>query len=116
MKYLIISILLFVAMLNVFGQKATDANVVGDVKDKKSGEHIPFINVHLVNTLIGTSTDHTGHYFLKNLPEGTYRIRVSGIGYKTVEQEVQIIAGKTIEINFVTEESTLALDEVVVSA
>lgn len=116
MKYLIISILLFVAILNVFGQKATDANVVGDVKDKKSGEHIPFINVHLVNTLIGTSTDHTGHYFLKNLPEGTYRIRVSGIGYKTVEQEVQIKAGKTIELNFITEESTLALDEVVVSA
>lgn len=116
MKYFIISILLFVALLNAIGQKATDANVVGDVKDKKTGEHIPFINVHLVNTLIGTSTDHTGHYFLKNLPEGTYSIRVSGIGYKTVEQEVQIMAGKTIEINFVTEESTLALDEVVVSA
>ena len=100
----------------LFAQKATDANIIGDVKDKKTGEHIPFINVTLNNTVLGTTTDNTGHYYLKNMPEGTYTIRVSGLGYKQVEKEVKLVAGKTIEINFVTEESSMSLDEVVVSA
>jgi outer membrane receptor for ferrienterochelin and colicins len=100
----------------IFSQKTTDANIVGDVKDKNTGEHIPFINVLVINTVLGTTTDNTGHYFLKNLPEGTYTIRVSGLGYKQVEKEVVLKAGKTIELNFLTEESSLSLDEVVVSA
>lgn len=100
----------------IFSQKPTDANLIGDVKDKKTGNHIPFINVTVVNTVIGTTTDHTGHYFLKNLPEGRFTIRVSGVGYRTVEQEVELKANQTTELNFITEESALSLDEVVVSA
>lgn len=100
----------------IFSQKPTDANLIGDVKDKKTGNHIPFINVTVNNTVIGTTTDHTGHYFLKNLPEGRFTIRVSGVGYRTVELEVNLKANQTTELNFVTEESALSLDEVVVSA
>jgi outer membrane receptor for ferrienterochelin and colicins len=102
--------------LNLFSQKNTDANIIGDVKDSNTGAHIPFINVSLLNTVIGTTTDQTGHYFLKNLPVGNYKIRVSGVGYKTVEKEVELIAGKTIEVNFLTSETSMSLDEVVVSA
>jgi outer membrane receptor for ferrienterochelin and colicins len=114
-KYLIL-LLVLLGGSTLFAQKATDANIIGDVKDKKTGEHIPFINVTLNNTVLGTTTDNTGHYYLKNMPEGTYTIRVSGLGYKQVEKEVKLVAGKTIEINFVTEESSMSLDEVVVSA
>ena len=113
-QFLVLSFL-FVSGLLVAHTK-TDANLIGDVKDKKTGAHIPFINVTLLNTVIGTNTDHTGHYFFKNLPEGTFTIRVSGVGYKTVEQQVKLIAGKTIELNFITEETALSLDEVVISA
>lgn len=100
----------------LFSQQPTDANLIGDVKDKITGNHISYINVTLHNTVIGTTTDHTGHYFLKNLPVGRYTIRVSGVGYRTVEQEVELKANQTTELNFVTEESALSLDEVVVSA
>lgn len=112
-------ILLFaitILSLTSYGQKKTDTNIVGDVKDIKTGEHIPFINVTINNTVIGTTTDATGHYFLKNLPTGTFTMRVSGVGYKTVEKEVVLESGKTIEVNFMTEETSLSLDEVVVSA
>ena len=39
--------------------------------------------IMLKGTTIGTTTDETGHYFLKNLPEGTFTVEVSSIGYKT---------------------------------
>ena len=41
----------------------SDANVFGHVLDKKTGEHLPFINVLLKGTTIGTTTDNSGHYF-----------------------------------------------------
>jgi outer membrane receptor for ferrienterochelin and colicins len=102
--------------LTSYGQRKTDSNIVGDVKDSKTGEHIPFINITINNTVIGTTTDATGHYYLKNLPTGTYTLKVSGVGYKSVEKEIILESGKTIEVNFLTEESSLSLNEVVVSA
>ena len=48
----------------------TDANIYGHVISKKSREHLAFMTVALKGTTIGTATDASGHYFLKNLPEG----------------------------------------------
>lgn len=115
-KKLFTILMVLLCSIYTFSQKKTDANVVGDVKDKNTGEHIPYINVSVNNTVIGTTTDHTGHYFLKNLPVGRFTLKVSGVGYKTVEKEVEIVAGKTNEVNFVTEETSISLNEMVVSA
>ncbi|MDD2286208.1 MAG: TonB-dependent receptor [Paludibacter sp.] len=115
MRHLLLFAIALLSLIS-YGQRKTDANIVGDVKDSKTGEHIPFINVTINNTVIGTSTDATGHYFLKNLPTGTFTMRINGIGYKTVEKDVVLEPGKTIEVNFLTEETSLSLNEVVVSA
>ncbi len=96
--------------------KKTDANIVGDVRDARTGEHLSFITVGVVNTVIGTTTDVTGHYFLKNLPVGKLLIRVSAVGYAPVEKEVEINPGQTLELNFEIEEESFSLSEVVVSA
>ena len=96
--------------------KATDANVYGHVKDRKSGEHMPYATIQIKGTTIGTTTDQTGHYFLKNLPEGTYTIVVKCLGYKTVERTVTIKHDATQEQNFSLDTDDVALDEVVVSA
>ena len=61
-------------------------------------------------------TDASGHYFLKNLPEGEFTMEVSAVGYKTVSRKVTLRKGKTLEENFEIEEDLIALDGVVVSA
>lgn len=94
----------------------TDANLYGHVTGKRSGEHLPFMTVALKGTTLGTATDATGHYFLKNLPEGRFVIVVTAVGYKTQQKEVMLQKGKTLELNFEVEEDQVALDEVVVSA
>lgn len=96
--------------------KDTDANIIGHVIDKHTKEHLPYVTVSLKGTTIGTTTDETGHYFLKNLPEGTFTLEVASVGYKTVRQEVKLIKGKSLELNFEIEEDMVALDGVVVSA
>lgn len=95
---------------------ASDANVFGHVLDKETGEHLPFITIMLKGTTIGTTTDNSGHYFLKNLPEGKFTIEYKYLGYKTVTREVTLKKGVTQEVNVEMEEDRIALDGVVVSA
>lgn len=116
MKHIFITITAIFLCISATAQKTTDANIVGDVKDSNTGQHIPYINVTVNNTVLGTTTDGTGHYYLKNMPAGKLTLKVSGVGFKTVEKEVITEVGKTIEINFLTQESSLSLNEVVVSA
>ena len=97
-------------------EKMTDANISGHTVDKSNGDHVSFITITLRGTTVGASTDATGHYFLKNLPEGNYIIVASAIGYKTVEKQLKLLKGKTIEVNFEMEEDAIMLDNVVVSA
>lgn len=94
----------------------SDANIVGHVIDKKTQEHLAYVTVALKGTTIGTVTDATGHYFLKNLPEGEFTLEVTSIGYKSESRKVVLKKGKTLEENFEIEEDAIALDGVVVSA
>lgn len=121
----ILTIILWGAICILFPQHAyayepvtdgSDANLIGHVVDKYSGEHLPFISVALKGTTIGTTTDATGHYFMKNLKEGTFTVVVSSVGYKTVQKEVALKKGQTIELNFEIEEDLIAIEGVVVSA
>ena len=48
------------------------------------------MTVALKGTTIGTMTDGTGHYFLRNLPEGEFILSVSAVGYKPQERKVTL--------------------------
>lgn len=94
----------------------SDANMIGHVLDKDTKEHLAYITVALKGTTVGTVTDATGHYYLKNLPEGDFTLEVSSVGYKTVSRKVHLKRGKTLEEDFELEQDAIALDAVVVSA
>jgi len=94
----------------------TDANIIGHIKDAKTGEHIPFATIMIKGTTIGASCDGTGHYFLKNLPLGSFTIIVKMMGYSSIEKEVNLKPNKTLELNFNLKEDNVALDQVVISA
>lgn len=50
-------------------KNGSDANVYGHVIDKKTGEHLPYVVIQVKGTTIATTTDDTGHYFLKKPAE-----------------------------------------------
>ena len=98
------------------GAQNTDAHIHGHVIDKTTGEHLPYIVVMLKGTTIGVTTEHTGHYMIRNIPEGRFTIEVSAIGYKTQTREVNIAKGRSYEVNFTLEEDFVQIDGVIVSA
>lgn len=116
MKHIITLVFAMISLHHIHaGNKLSDSHISGHVIDKSTGEHIPFMTIILEGTSHATTTDATGHYFLKNLPLGTYKIKASGIGYVPGQKEVNIKPDKTIEINFELDEDALQLEQVVVT-
>ena len=94
----------------------TDAHIYGHVIDKTTGEHLPYIVVMLKGTTIGVTTENTGHYMIRNIPEGSFTVEVSAIGYKTQTREIKVRKGRSYEVNFTLEEDYVQIDGVIVSA
>lgn len=78
----------------------SDAHLYGHVIDSKTGEHLPYATVTIPGTTIGTMTDASGHYFLKNLPTGTITVEARMMSYDPVRHEVTLKKGQSLELNF----------------
>ncbi len=94
---------------------ADNGTIKGHVLNNK-GEHLPFVTVGIKGTAIGTTTDDHGHFTLSVLKDGNYVIVARAVGYRTIEQKVDIYSNKIQEITLVLPEESLNLDEVVVTA
>jgi outer membrane receptor for ferrienterochelin and colicins len=99
-----------------FTQKSAEVHITGHIINKTTKEYIPFINVILKGTTIGTTTDATGHYFIKNIPNSKFTMIASGVGYKSIEKEIDLISPNSINIDFEMEDDPIMLESVVVSA
>ena len=108
---------LFVVGNNYAAQSDFETHIFGHVSDAKTGEMLPYVNVIVAGTTIGTTTDSTGHYILNDVPEDEeFTVEVSTLGYNTVTRTLKVSQGEPIEIDFALTEQQLSLDAVVVSA
>ena len=94
----------------------TDAHIAGHVLDAHSKEHLAFVNVQIKGTSIGCLTDESGHFYLKNLPEGELTIVFSMMGYETEKRTVTLRRDTLVEMNVAIAETSFMIDNVVVTA
>ena len=110
MKIIInISCLLFMGITAINGQTNSISGKVSS-----NGEVLPFVNVYLKKTKQGTSTNENGFFELKNIPNGTYTIVASSIGYKFKSKKITLIGNQEIVKNFNLKVND-ALEEIVIS-
>lgn len=89
-------------------------SVSGKITDQQTGQTLPGATINIENTYSATLADANGAYNFKNVKAGTYTIKVSFIGYQTVQKTVSVTAATTV--NFGLNLSTLMGDEVTVKA
>ncbi|MFN8353358.1 MAG: TonB-dependent receptor [Spirosomataceae bacterium] len=107
----VFSLLLIVLRLSTASAQTVLSGIVTDADD---GKALPGATVLLDGSLRGTVTDGKGHFVLNKVTAGTYRLKVSFVGYQLVSQEVKVPQDKPLEIRL--SKSTFVADEVVVSA
>jgi outer membrane receptor for ferrienterochelin and colicins len=97
-------------------EKKSDAHIAGHVLDAHTQEHLSFVNVQVEGTALGCLTDESGHFYLKNLPEGELTIVFSMMGYETEKRTVSLRRDTLIEMNVAIAETSFMIDNVVVTA
>ena len=95
----IVSVLLVLLQLLVGRSYSQTGMITGAVADKISQEVLPLVNVQIVGTSLGTSTDLEGRFTISGVPFGTYEVRASLVGYEPiVVSDVVVNAGKPTEL------------------
>jgi len=84
-RYKLILIVLLSISSSLF---ATD--ICGNVTDLVSGDKLCGVNVILKDKGIGTSTDKNGEYRLSDLKPGTYILKITIIGFKSILDSVTV--------------------------
>lgn len=111
----------FVLALFLFNEAMladTSGKISGIVRDKKTGEGLPGVNIFLVETNMGAASNVNGEYFIINVPPGIYTIKASFVGFATVfVKDVRVNIDRTTFIDIdLTEESIELGREIVVVA
>ncbi len=93
---------------------AQENEISGVVRDYKTNETLPGVNVFLDKTNRGTSTNKYGRFRLDDIPDGLYTVVASMVGYKKLELELTFPREKTHQFEFLLKPDTVKLKEVVV--
>ena len=114
MKRIFTTSILCILVLFAFAQDTGTAK--GNVKDKDSGEPIPFVNVVLESdNSVGGATDFDGNFNIQ-LPVGDGKLVLTVIGYETQTFPVSIKKGETTTLNVEMGMGSIQQEMVIVSA
>lgn len=108
MKKQLLATLLCLSSLLAFSQ------IKGTVTDSKKNP-IPFVNIFIENTYVGTTSNENGNYELNITAPKDYTIVYQFLGFKTIKKKISITQfPHTLDV--VMEDEEISLNEVVVTA
>lgn len=111
----LLSLVMILLAGGVYAQSGT-GTIKGFVYDKESGEPMIFTNVLLEGTKIGAQTDVDGYFTISQVPEGTYTLFTSLIGYDTFKVSVIIKSGGIVTKKLFLSQKDLELEGVEITA
>jgi iron complex outermembrane receptor protein len=109
-------LLLIFTLLSAFFASAQNT---GQVKGKitfEDGMPLSGATVYIQSLDKGAFSDIDGAYSIDEVPEGTYEIVVTYIGFQTVVQSISVTAGQTTTFDASMRESQSMLDQVIITA
>ncbi len=101
-------------LLTAMNLTAQNGSISGRIVTR-DGEAAPFVTVQLKELKKGTMTDSGGYYMLQHLKAGDYTVLISFAGLQPISRKVLVKEGESPTQNFVLEENSTQLTEVVVT-
>ncbi len=101
---------------NVRRDGQAPAMIKGMVLDNETGQPLPYTNVYLAGTRIGTITLGDGRFYLNGLRPGTYTVKASYISYSLGEETVTVGPGEVADLEFRLDVEAIYVDPIMVEA
>ncbi len=111
-KLLSTFLLVFASSHALMAQSGTIKGIVTD----NHGNVLPGANVVIEGTNLGEMTNLDGVFILENVMVGKQILNVSFIGYTSESKSVTVEDSKTIDISFSMQESSITMNEIMVTA
>lgn len=102
-------------MLTITTMSLAQGTVQGTVIEARTGDPMPGVNVVIKGTTTGASTDIDGKYVIDGLDPGSYTLQAKFVGFATQSKDITISGNETITADFKLRQSSVNLDEVVVT-
>jgi hypothetical protein len=116
-RQLVCLVLLLSALTTVAAAQVTSTGIIkGRVVDGESGESMPYTNVYIAGTNIGTMALNDGYFFIRGLRPGTYTVKASYIGYGVGTQTVRLEPGGVVDLVFTLEVQAIYMEPMRVEA
>ncbi len=112
-KYCLLVFMMITSVL-VFAQG--DNTIKGFVYETSNGEPVMFANVFLKGTALGSTTDINGYFSITRIPDGSYTLMVTSIGYDTVSELVTLKNNQILNKKYNISEASIQLAAVSISA
>ncbi|WP_416443596.1 TonB-dependent siderophore receptor [Leeuwenhoekiella sp. A16] len=96
MRYLLL-LLTFISINPLFAQNT--GTISGKITDETNSP-IPFANIYLVTLKKGTAANEDGEFTLKNIPQGTWDVTVSAVGFKSKSLKIDLNSPTLTDLNF----------------
>ncbi|MBW7468134.1 hypothetical protein ABID22_002534 [Pontibacter aydingkolensis] len=112
-KFLFLLTILTSFITTAYGHSGS---IKGTVLGKEDNTALAGASVVLDNTDKGTTTDMFGRFKFANLPQGTYQLYVSYLGYKSASYTLEVKEGETTQMTSRLERGIFDLTEVTVAA
>jgi hypothetical protein len=97
-----VSVLKILAVLNILSGILLAQNpgdVRGKIVDDRTNNPLQNVNVLILGTSFGSSTDSSGGYFIHNIPEGLYELRASCIGRTAYQKpDIRVLRNKVTQV------------------
>ncbi len=110
MKFLQYIIILFLLPAALYSQNGV---IKGRTIDQNTNEPIPFANILVVGTNIGSTSDLDGNFIITGLTPGYVQLRASFVGYESVfSRDILVTNANTAFINLTLKSSSTQLSEI----
>jgi TonB-linked SusC/RagA family outer membrane protein len=90
-------------------------NVRGRVTEAATGRPVASVQVFVPGTSKGTLTNARGEFVIQGVTVGEVTVTAQIIGYNTQQKTVTVTSGGNLQVDFALAQSTVALDELVVT-
>jgi hypothetical protein len=89
--------------------------IQGVVIDEATNAPIPYVNVVILNTELGTATDQDGTFFILNVLPSIYTVEISCVGYQTQQiKDVIVEIDQTARLKIILTQAPIEMEPITI--